>query len=208
MFAILEKNGSPVSHFLANRRTVGQRAQPRTISPGPAGKYYVFRARPLARPTELSAFGRSTPVRTVDRRPALRAKGAGKEGNAGDPLRHSRGGAVQPQRQSHYGRRAAEAVGRPRHRAAQAGRDLAGRARLDRTESPGEGPRTPLPVAERTGGGHQPLPDRRGGVRVPPEHALPPAETRQTAQGFDSGGGRSISLIPRPAPPMRTVPNK
>ena len=82
---------------------------------------------------------------------------------AGDP----RGGVAAAEHAALDDRGAAVDRGVPAHRAAEAERAGAGRARLDRDEGAGEGPQPAVRDGQRPGGRPAALPGRRAGAGVP-----------------------------------------
>ena len=101
---------------------------------------------------------------------------------AGDP----RGGVAAAEHAALDDRGAAVDRGVPAHRAAEAERAGAGRARLDRDEGAGEGPQPAVRDGQRPGGRPAALPGRRAGAGLP---AVGVVSLRQVRQEASRGAG-------------------
>ena len=119
----------------------------------------------------------------------------------------SGGGPAPALDQALNGRRAADPVGQPRDRAAEADPIVADRAGLGGDEGSGEGSVSPVRDGQRVRGRRPPLPGRRAGVGPPPEHDLSGEEVRPPEPppggrgqpgppGPDRRGGRDLGRAP------------
>ena len=95
----------------------------------------------------------------------------------------------RPSMRLEHDRGAAVDRGVPAHRAAEAERPGAGRARLDRDEGAGEGPQPALRDGQRPGGRPAAVPGRRAGAGVPAVGGLPAEEIRTAEQASPCGVG-------------------
>ena len=125
----------------------------------------------------------------LDRLDAAGSQAAEAGGDSGDAAGDPRGGVAAAEHAAEHDRGAALDRGVPQHRAAEAERSGAGRARLDRDEGAGEGPQPPLRDGQRPGGRPAAVPGRRAGAGVPAVGVVSLRQVRAAEQGRSDRGG-------------------
>ena len=122
-------------------------------------------------------------LRAADRLDAAGSQAAEAGGDSGNAAGDPRGGVAAAEHAAVHDRGAALDRGLPQHRAAEAERAGAGRARLDRDEGAGEGPQPAVRDGQRPGGRPAAVPGRRAGAGVPAVGRLSAAKAGAATTG-------------------------